>query len=406
MVVAPLISKPGITNASTLSIPKTWSASWFASFISSQLTGADVRNALGVDGISVSGNLTSPYATIGLTAGYGTEGYVYTAQGPNVNPIWAPAAGGSSLTVTDGTNTVTGTTKITVSGATVGGSTPDATITISGGSLTVTDGTNTVTGTTSITFSGATVSGSTPDATVTISGGGGTTLAAAILADSPFAFWKCSDASGGFADSSGNGYNLTTTDGTINYASSYLVPTLPTTAFANIGGRAGAASTSGAALTSNLGLTLPITNWSVEAVVKPLLTAGNTRIFDMRAPGAGTAAMTLFLVAGTAFEAFYPGSSNSLSATWTPINESVHVVFTCSTTGTTSTLSWYINGDLISSTTQTASTLTGTMVSQIGSTNALGTTAPFNIAYVALYSKALSATRIAAHAAAAGKLGM
>lgn len=41
-----------------------------------------------------------------------------------------------------------------------------------GSSLTVTDGTNTVTGTTSLTFSGGTVSGSTPNATVTISGGG------------------------------------------------------------------------------------------------------------------------------------------------------------------------------------------------------------------------------------------
>lgn len=42
-----------------------------------------------------------------------------------------------------------------------------------GSSLTVTDGSNTVTGVTQLTFSGATISGSTPDAIATITGGGG-----------------------------------------------------------------------------------------------------------------------------------------------------------------------------------------------------------------------------------------
>lgn len=44
-----------------------------------------------------------------------------------------PGSGAGSLTLTDGTNTVAGTTQITVSGGTVGGSTPNATLTISGG---------------------------------------------------------------------------------------------------------------------------------------------------------------------------------------------------------------------------------------------------------------------------------
>lgn len=130
--MAPLISKPGITSASTFSIPITWSASWFRNWLASQLVGADIRNALTKDGILITGNLTSPYATIGLTAGYGTAGYVYTSQGPNVNPIWAPAAV-SGITVTDGTNTVSGATKVTFSGATVSGSTPNAIVTVSGG---------------------------------------------------------------------------------------------------------------------------------------------------------------------------------------------------------------------------------------------------------------------------------
>jgi len=61
-----LASKPGITGASTLAIPKNWDPSWFRSFINSQLKGGDVRNAVGVNGITVTGNIASPYATIGL----------------------------------------------------------------------------------------------------------------------------------------------------------------------------------------------------------------------------------------------------------------------------------------------------------------------------------------------------
>ena len=64
--MAALISKPGITNASVLAIPKTWDGTWFRSFVNSQLTGADVRNAVGKNGIVVSGTLASPYATISL----------------------------------------------------------------------------------------------------------------------------------------------------------------------------------------------------------------------------------------------------------------------------------------------------------------------------------------------------
>jgi hypothetical protein len=64
--VGVLISKPGLTSATTLAIPTNWSASWFRSLIASYLTGADVRNAVGSGGIVVSGNITSPYATIGF----------------------------------------------------------------------------------------------------------------------------------------------------------------------------------------------------------------------------------------------------------------------------------------------------------------------------------------------------
>lgn len=49
--------------------------------------------------------------------------------------------GGGSLTLTDGVNTVNGVTQITVSGGTVGGASPDATLTVTGagGGVTIVD---------------------------------------------------------------------------------------------------------------------------------------------------------------------------------------------------------------------------------------------------------------------------
>lgn len=64
-----LATKPGINGANTLSIPKTWDAAWFRGFIANSLKGADVRNAVGTNGITISGNISSPYATISLGPG-------------------------------------------------------------------------------------------------------------------------------------------------------------------------------------------------------------------------------------------------------------------------------------------------------------------------------------------------
>lgn len=64
-----LASKPGITGANVLSIPKDWDPVWFRRFIDNSLKGADVRNAIGANGITISGNISSPYATIGFTGG-------------------------------------------------------------------------------------------------------------------------------------------------------------------------------------------------------------------------------------------------------------------------------------------------------------------------------------------------
>jgi hypothetical protein len=94
--MAALISKPGITNASTLSIPQTWDPTWMRSFINNQLTGADVRNAVGSGGIVVSGTIASPYATIGFGAPVTLPGPVTISAPTSATPALTVNANGSN----------------------------------------------------------------------------------------------------------------------------------------------------------------------------------------------------------------------------------------------------------------------------------------------------------------------
>jgi hypothetical protein len=93
-----LISKPGITSASNLAIPKAWDGTWFRNLISTQLTGADVRNAIAGPGITITGNLSTPYATISAGG----------AGAPFVAPIIVKTSGG--VTVFEVFNSTTGPT--------------------------------------------------------------------------------------------------------------------------------------------------------------------------------------------------------------------------------------------------------------------------------------------------------
>lgn len=100
-----LISKPGITSVSTLSIPKDWDKTWFRNFIQNQLKGADVRNAIGVNGITITGNISTPYATIAFGAGPivitgGGSGAALTIKEGSSGlglDIWAGVANGTAL---------------------------------------------------------------------------------------------------------------------------------------------------------------------------------------------------------------------------------------------------------------------------------------------------------------------
>jgi hypothetical protein len=145
--MATLISKKGITGASSGSgIPLQWSNTWFQSFVNNLLKGADVRNAIAGPGITITGTISSPYATI--SAGGGGPGTITYTN----NIIIAPTTGIPLIVESNGgtpTFEVTGsTTGITVEayGPTAGGLvdlTPDigsftATLTGCSGTPTVT----------------------------------------------------------------------------------------------------------------------------------------------------------------------------------------------------------------------------------------------------------------------------
>lgn len=130
----------------------------------------------------------------------GTNNYVLTDNGGFLGNVPLPTPG---ITFTDGTNTVAGTTQLTITGGTIGGTSPNGTLTITPASaaltvgstvinsgtsgfaltdnagvlgnvaipaagFTLTDGTNTVTATTHLAITGGTVGGTTPNGTLTI----------------------------------------------------------------------------------------------------------------------------------------------------------------------------------------------------------------------------------------------
>lgn len=87
-----LQSKPGLSSTTTLNIPAEWSATWFRNLINNQLKGADVRNAVGANGISVTGTIASPYATISIAS----SGPIVTSGPVTIGP---PPAGSIALAV-------------------------------------------------------------------------------------------------------------------------------------------------------------------------------------------------------------------------------------------------------------------------------------------------------------------
>jgi hypothetical protein len=109
-----LKTKPGINGANVLSIPVNWDATWFRKFINNSLKGADVRNAIAGPGITITGNISSPYATISATGGAGGVSQIVAGAGVGVSP----AGGTGVVTVSNtGVTQIVGGTGISVSPA-------------------------------------------------------------------------------------------------------------------------------------------------------------------------------------------------------------------------------------------------------------------------------------------------
>jgi hypothetical protein len=99
-----LPSPPGLYAGSVKDVPATWDPAWFRRFVSNFLQGGDARNALGVNGITISGNLTAKRATIGIGASAAiTVGTITTTQGGSslqgTVTITAPTSSGVALIV-------------------------------------------------------------------------------------------------------------------------------------------------------------------------------------------------------------------------------------------------------------------------------------------------------------------
>lgn len=146
----------GNTVSRTLTVPATKRARFWVENSGS----ATLTITVGSTSLSLAAGTISEYQTDGTANGL----VLFSSSG---------GGGGSGIEFTDGTHDLTGVTKITVSGATVGGTSPNATLSISGGGLEITDGVTDLTGVSKITFSGAVVGGTSPNATVAVSGGGG-----------------------------------------------------------------------------------------------------------------------------------------------------------------------------------------------------------------------------------------
>jgi hypothetical protein len=103
----PLPTKPGINGANVLSIPTEWDATWFRRFINNSLKGADVRNAIAGPGIAITGNISSPYATISAAGGGGGVTQIVAGTGISVSP-----AGGTGVVTVSATGGGGGVTQI------------------------------------------------------------------------------------------------------------------------------------------------------------------------------------------------------------------------------------------------------------------------------------------------------
>ena len=170
-------SNCAITGQSDGQIP---AQSTFDLVVTDSTTSVPFTNTLTVVGGTISGDspnatLTIPSGDLAVTDSVTNVTGVATIAFSVAGSVSSPATGEALVTfpptleVTDGSNDIVGVFKLTVSGAVVGGSAPDATLTIPVATIGVDDGVTLLSDISELTFSGATVSaGSTGQAIVTI----------------------------------------------------------------------------------------------------------------------------------------------------------------------------------------------------------------------------------------------
>lgn len=306
-------------------------------------------------------------------ANYGTAGQIFTSNGSSAAPTWedpAEAALQTFITVDDETGTLINSRQL-----------------VAGSNITI-------------------VTTTPGEIEISASGGGlGGDIAAEIMADSPTGYWKLDEASGNFADSSGNS-NTLVANGTIRYRSMYLNRSDPTTLHAYF------TSGAGAWIAGALGQTVPFTgDWTIEGIAYfPLATGSTGAIF-----GIGNTQVS----ANTNFQAMVYRSSATMAAFWEMgAGTNVQVNAPAATTwpeahhfvvvkdGAANTVTFFVDGvqfgepqTYLSTSEPTGGTDVNAGVGAIpGQTNN-----GCGLAHVAFYNGVkLSNARIAAHAAAAG----
>ncbi len=220
-------------------------------------------------------------------------------------------------------------------------------------------------------------------------GGGGNSYSAEVLADSPVGYWKLDDASGSFADSSGNG-NTATASGTITYSQSGLI----TGSTSSVTMATAAHGEFGTIVSSEADVTL-------ELWVKPDGTALTSKtLIEAGGNGVGIALET---DGSDQVVAYHADSGTTATSTTVLSSGTVYHIALTSDAGVGMRL--YINGS------EEDSSLSGTWGNATGTsggrfcardassagTVALGNGVTGDYDEVAVYNTALSAARIQAH---------
>lgn len=242
---------------------------------------------------------------------------------------------------------------------------------------------------------------------LTAAGSAASDIDTEIDTDNPIGWWKCSEASGNLADSSGNAYTLTATGTPAVYARAALDPDFSTRTSLKLIGDASNYFESSA----QLGQTMPLTTWSLE--FWGVILAGSTiplfAFMDLGETEAVNSMIFLRMLSTGGMENIheYGAGTNETTTTDVPVftfGKFHHFVVTKDSA--TKVMKYYVDGRCVYSTTYTNEATGGTTATFSLGAHPDGGGAPGAalIGGCAIYNTVLSYTRVAAHARAVGVL--